>query len=119
MSHQQLWKARMAASRSPPATSMVISLPATLPNPAFENQRYVGMEFRISHSPYCASLQKLRKTGTCTNWMAVCARRATVAERKLQTSRRLVWLSIELKADSNNGQVMPYGTLCALRVWCA
>ena len=51
MSHQQLWKTRRAPSRSSRATSMVISLPATVPKPTVEKLRQVGMELTMSHSP--------------------------------------------------------------------
>ncbi len=51
MSHQQLWKTRRAAVRSPPATSMVISLPATVPKPELEKLSQVGMELTMIQSP--------------------------------------------------------------------
>ncbi len=51
MSHQQLWKTRRAVGWSPPETSMVISLPATVPKPELEKVSQVGMELTMIQSP--------------------------------------------------------------------
>ena len=58
INHQQLWKTPSAPSRSSAATRMLISLPATLPNPMFEKLRYAGTELTIIQSPYSGTLQK-------------------------------------------------------------
>src|SRR6202789_229041 len=94
ISHQQLWNTPSAASCSPRAISMVISLPATDPNPIFEKLRYVGVAVRIPHTPNIDRPQKCISTGTWMSWITVDAALLTSVVANPTNSRRLVRSSI-------------------------
>ena len=54
--HSEEWKIRLAASRSPRARSIVISLAAAVKTPRSLIETYTGMAEMITHWPYCCKL---------------------------------------------------------------